>query len=246
MNPVLSPPPSPRAASIPALRLFGDPARVRRTPGTITLFTCRTLSLIMAAAGLVLLAPLMLAIALAVRLSSPGPIFYSQTRVGVDRRGPRPGGSAARRKVDYGGRLFRIYKFRTMRADPNASIQVWARPDDNRITPVGRFLRRYRLDELPQLWNVVRGDMNMVGPRPEQPSIFLSLREQISDYPRRQRVLPGITGLAQVSQPYDACLDDVRNKLRFDLDYIERMSPLQDLLILARTVPVVLLQRGGW
>ena len=246
MNPVASSPPSPHAASIPALRLFGAPARVGRTPGTAALFACRALSLVAAAAGLVLLAPLMLAIALAVRLSSPGPIFYSQTRVGVDRRGPRPGGGAARRKVDYGGRLFRIYKFRTMRADPNASIQVWARPDDDRITSVGRFLRRYRLDELPQLWNVVRGDMNMVGPRPEQPNIFLSLREQISDYPRRQRVLPGITGLAQVSQPYDACLDDVRGKLRFDLDYIERMSPLQDLVILARTVPVVLLQRGGW
>jgi lipopolysaccharide/colanic/teichoic acid biosynthesis glycosyltransferase len=246
MNPVVSSRPSTRASSIPALRLFGDPAVARRTPGTATLFACRALSLVTAAAGLVLLAPLMLAIALAVRLSSPGPIFYSQTRVGVDRRGPRPGGGAARRKVDYGGRLFRIYKFRTMRADPHASIQVWARADDDRITPVGRFLRRYRLDELPQLWNVVRGDMNMVGPRPEQPNIFLSLREQITEYPRRQRVLPGITGLAQVSQPYDACLDDVRSKLRFDLSYIERMSLLQDLVILARTVPVVLLQRGGW
>ncbi|HEX6910801.1 MAG TPA: sugar transferase [Longimicrobium sp.] len=246
MNPVVSSRPSPRAASIPALRLFGDPALARPTPRTATLFACRALSLVTAATGLVLLAPLMLVIALAVRLSSPGPIIYSQTRVGVDRRGPRPGGGAARRKVDYGGRLFRIYKFRTMRADPHAAIQVWARPDDDRITPVGRFLRRYRLDELPQLWNVVRGDMNMVGPRPEQPNIFLSLREQITDYPRRQRVLPGITGLAQVSQPYDACLDDVRSKLRLDLNYIERMSLLQDLAILARTVPVVLLQRGGW
>ena len=189
MNPVVSSPPSPRAAAIPALRLFGAPASVRRAPGTITVFLCRTLSLVTAAAGLLLLAPVMLAIALAVRLSSPGPIFYSQTRVGVDRRGPRPGGGAARRKVDYGGRLFRIYKFRTMRADPNAAVQVWARPDDDRITRVGRILRRYRLDELPQLWNVVRGDMNMVGPRPEQPNIFLSLREQITDYPRRQRVL---------------------------------------------------------
>jgi lipopolysaccharide/colanic/teichoic acid biosynthesis glycosyltransferase len=200
---------------------------------------------ILAVLLLVVLLPLMLAIALAVRVSSPGPVFYSQMRVGVDRRGPRAGGWAARRKMDYGGRLFRIYKFRTMREDPRCG-QVWAAPDDARITPLGRSLRRYRLDELPQLWNVLRGDMNVVGPRPEQPEIFVGLRERIGDYERRQRVLPGITGLAQISQGYDRSDDDVRNKLRFDLTYIERMSPLQDLQIFARTVPVILLRRGGW
>ena len=246
MNPVLSTPPAVRAASVPALRLYGPETAVRRVPSTLTLASCRALSVAVAAVSLVLLLPLMLAIALAVRLSSPGPVFYTQTRVGVDRRRARAGGGTARRAVDYGGRLFRIYKFRTMRADPDAAVQVWARPDDDRVTPVGRFLRRYRLDELPQLWNVLRGDMNVVGPRPEQPNIFLSLREQIMEYPRRQRVLPGITGLAQVSQPYDSCVDDVRSKLRHDLRYIEQMSPLRDLAIMLRTVPVVLLRRGGW
>ena len=245
MNPVLSPPPPARAAAFPALRLYGEPA-VRTAPSTLTLAACRALSLAVAAVSLLLLAPVLAVIALAVALTSPGPVFYTQTRVGIDRRGPRAGGGAARRRVDYGGQLFTIYKFRTMRADPGAAVQVWARPDDERITPVGRILRRYRLDELPQLWNVLRGDMNVVGPRPEQPEIFVTLRGQISEYPRRQRVRPGITGLAQVSQDYDTCVDDVRNKLRFDLHYIERMSPMQDFAILLRTVPVVLLRRGGW
>ena len=245
MNTALSSPPAVRAGSVPALRIFDHAAGARRTPATHVLFTCRTVNVLMAALLLVILLPLMLVIALAVRLSSPGPIFYSQLRVGVDRRGPRPGGWAARRQVDYGGRLFWIYKFRTMYQDSDRG-QVWARPDDDRITPLGRLLRRYRLDELPQLWNVLRGDMNVVGPRPEQPEIFVTLRDRIDHYPRRQRVLPGITGLAQISQAYDSCEDDVRSKLTFDLAYIERMSPLQDLAILARTFPVVLLRRGGW
>ena len=246
MNPVLTSPPAARTASVPALRLYGYPAAARAVPSTFTLVACRTLNVAAAVVLLVVLAPVMLLIALAIRLTSPGPVLYTQTRVGVDRRGSRAGDWAARRRVDYGGRLFRIYKFRTMRADPEAAEQVWARPDDERVTPVGRLLRRYRLDELPQLWNVLRGDMNVVGPRPEQPEIFAALRDQISDYARRQQVLPGITGLAQVSQPYDRCVDDVRSKLRYDLHYIQRMSPAQDLAILARTLPVVLLRRGGW
>jgi lipopolysaccharide/colanic/teichoic acid biosynthesis glycosyltransferase len=245
MNPALSSAPAVRTARVPALRIFA-PGAARRGPSTLVVVSCRAMNVLLAALMLVLLAPLMIGIAIAVRLSSPGPIFYSQTRVGVDRRGSRAGGWAARRKVDYGGRLFKIYKFRTMRADPLAAVQVWARPNDDRITRVGRLLRRYRLDELPQLWNVLRGDMNVVGPRPEQPNIFLSLREQINDYPRRQRVLPGITGLAQISQSYDTCVEDVRSKLHFDLQYIERMSPVQDLLIFFRTFPVVFLRRGGW
>ena len=206
---------------------------------------CRLLNVAVAAVGLVLALPVMLAVAAAVRISSPGPVIYSQLRVGVDRRGPFTGGGDSRRQVDYGGRLFRVYKFRTMHAGAGAA-QVWASPDDARVTRVGRFLRQYRLDELPQLWNVLRGDMNFVGPRPEQPEIVRRLNQDIGGYVSRHRVLPGITGWAQVNQHYDRCMDDVRRKLALDLEYIDRRSPLMDLRIMARTFPVVLFRRGAW
>jgi lipopolysaccharide/colanic/teichoic acid biosynthesis glycosyltransferase len=130
--------------------------------------------------------------------------------------------------------------------EDSPAAQVWASPDDPRVTRVGRILRQYRLDELPQLWNVLRGDMNFVGPRPEQPEIVLRLNQHIGGYTRRNRVLPGITGWAQVNQHYDQCMDDVRRKLELDLEYIERRSPLMDLRIMARTCPVVLFRRGAW
>jgi lipopolysaccharide/colanic/teichoic acid biosynthesis glycosyltransferase len=114
------------------------------------------------------------------------------------------------------------------------------------VTPIGRVLRRYRLDELPQLINVLLGDMNLVGPRPEQPRIFAELRDRIPHYERRQRVLPGITGWAQVNQPYDSCMDDVRRKIKYDLEYIERCSPLEDVKIILYTLPAVVVKRGGW
>jgi lipopolysaccharide/colanic/teichoic acid biosynthesis glycosyltransferase len=173
-------------------------------------------------------------------------VFYTQTRVGIDRRTPSVGMNDSRRKVDYGGRLFKIYKFRTMVANPNTALQVWADQNDKRITRIGKFLRQYRLDELPQLINVLKGDMNVVGPRPEQPKIFLDLHKQIHNYGRRQRVLPGITGWAQINHHYDRNVEDVKRKLAFDLEYIERQTPLHDLRILAQTIPVVLLKRGGW
>jgi lipopolysaccharide/colanic/teichoic acid biosynthesis glycosyltransferase len=185
----------------------------------------------------------MLIIALAIKLTSRGPVLYTQLRVGLDRR--RGDGMNWRRRVDYGGRLFTIYKFRTMLVTPIAS-ESWARPDDPRITPIGRFLRKYRLDELPQLFNVLRGEMNIVGPRPEQPMIFMTLREQIDWYHRRQSVLPGITGLAQVSQPYDRDIEDVRRKLQYDLEYASRESALEDLKIMCRTLPVMVLGKGAW
>jgi lipopolysaccharide/colanic/teichoic acid biosynthesis glycosyltransferase len=133
-----------------------------------------------------------------------------------------------------------------MRVGPDGAPQKWATKDDPRVTPIGRFLRRYRLDELPQLFNVLLGDMNLVGPRPEQPRIFAVLRDQIPNYEARQRVLPGITGLAQVSQAYDTSTDDVRRKVGFDLQYIERQSPLEDLRIIALTLPAVVWKKTGW
>jgi lipopolysaccharide/colanic/teichoic acid biosynthesis glycosyltransferase len=204
----------------------------------------RNLNVVAASILLVLTLPVMLVVALLVMLTSRGPILYTQTRVGVDRR--TRFSVDGRRRVDYGGRLFKIYKFRTMRIDADRSGEVWASPDDPRVTPVGRVLRKYRLDELPQLFNVLKGDMNLVGPRPEQPRIFTNLRDRIDRYAERQQVLPGITGLAQVSQNYDATIDDVRQKILFDLHYISHRSWQQDLKVMLKTVPVVIFKRGAW
>ncbi|HEY2849899.1 MAG TPA: sugar transferase, partial [Gemmatimonadaceae bacterium] len=188
----------------------------------------------------------MLVIAALVKATSRGPVFYSQMRVGIDRRARRwRRDDSSTRDRNLGGAPFRIYKFRTMRVE-QSSAQVWARRGDSRITPIGAVLRKYRLDELPQLFNVLRGDMNVVGPRPEQPEIFGRLRDQIASYPWRQRVLPGITGWAQVNLRYDETIDDVRRKVAYDLAYIRRASALQDLRIMLRTLPVMLGSRLGW
>ena len=207
----------------------------------------RVMNLGLALIALVLLSPVMLLIALAVKLTSRGPILYYQTRVGIDRRRGRPPGQHQRRYHDLGGRVFTIYKFRTMYVNAeHLSGAVWAAKEDPRVTDVGRFLRQYRLDELPQLFNVLKGDMNIVGPRPERPSIFSQLRHKIPNYEYRQLAKPGITGLAQVSQHYDRCLDDVRSKLEFDLEYLRRHGLWEDFKIMFRTIPVILFKRGGW
>ncbi len=206
----------------------------------------RLVNVAIAVVALVLLAPIMLLVAIVVHLSSPGAVFYVQTRVGMDRRRRPATAVFDRRQADVGGRAFRIIKFRSMRVDAEQGTgAVWATQDDPRITPVGRFLRKTRLDELPQLFNVVLGDMNIVGPRPERPSIFAELRQNIEDYPLRQRARPGITGWAQINRAYDASLDDVRAKVQFDLEYLERQSVMEDLKIMARTLPVMLFKRGA-
>ena len=205
----------------------------------------RVLNVAIAGTAIVALTPVLVLVGLAVKLTSRGPILYRQTRVGLDRRAGRGAGTYDRRGVDLGGAVFDIYKFRTMRVDAETNGAVWATRNDPRITPIGRVLRKTRLDELPQLFNVLRGDMNIVGPRPERPSIFLRLSQDIPDYRMRQRAKPGITGLAQISQAYDSCLDDVRNKVRYDLEYISKQSLAEDLRIMIKTVPVMLLRRGA-
>ena len=205
----------------------------------------RALNVVVATAGIIVTLPLMLILAVLVKLTSPGPVLYTQMRVGIDRRSRRARQTGNTRDRDVGGAMFRIYKFRTMRTEPAAS-QVWARPGDSRVTAIGRVLRKYRLDELPQVFNVLQGDMNVVGPRPEQPEIFVHLREQISAYEWRQRVLPGITGWAQVNLCYDQTIDDVRRKVAYDLAYIRRASALEDLRIMLQTLPVMLGRKLGW
>ena len=207
----------------------------------------RLLNLVVAGLGLLLALPVMLVIALAIKLTSRGPVLYSQTRVGLDRRERRQFGDNHRRTDDLGGRPFTIFKFRTMQVHSgNGPGAVWAAKDDPRVTLVGRFLRQYRLDELPQLLNVLRGEMNIVGPRPEQPAIVRDLRDQVDQYPARHRALPGITGLAQINHHYDSCLDDVRTKVSYDLEYIRTQGLWEDLKIMAKTIPVMLFRRGGW
>jgi sugar transferase (PEP-CTERM system associated) len=194
----------------------------------ILLTAKRALDIVSALAGLILLAPVMGLVALAVRVTSGGPVLYHQARVGK------------------GGRVFTVHKFRSMRQDAEAGTgAVWAQVGDARLTPVGGFLRRTRLDELPQLWNVLLGDMSMVGPRPERPEFVGQLTEQIPFYGLRHSVRPGVTGWAQVRYTYGASVEDSMEKLQYDLFYIKRMTLAFDLFVLFSTIKTVVLRRGA-
>ena len=205
----------------------------------------RVVNVALATTAVVALAPLFVAIGIAIRLTSPGPIVYRQTRVGLDRRRGDGAHGYDRRSVDLGGEVFSMYKFRTMTVDAEERGITWAARSDTRVTSVGRVLRKTRLDELPQLFNVIRGEMNIVGPRPERPSIFIQLRAQVHRYGLRQRAKPGITGLAQIRHGYDQSVADVRTKVAYDLAYLERQSLWMDLGIMVRTLPVMLFRRGA-
>ena len=207
----------------------------------------RVLNFIIAALAFTIASPLLILLAIGVKLTSRGPILYAQTRVGLDRRWRSTLALHERRLEDLGGQVFTIYKFRTMRVDAeHGSGAVWAKENDPRVTKFGKYMRILRLDELPQFWNVLHGDMNVVGPRPERPSIVSRLREDIPEYQCRHRVKPGITGLAQVNQKYDASLDDVRSKVSWDLRYIREQGLWMDIVVMLRTVPAVLLKYRGW
>ncbi|HEY0778730.1 MAG TPA: sugar transferase [Gemmatirosa sp.] len=218
------------------------------TPAERLEWLTRVMNIVIAAIALLLLAPICVIVAFAVKLSSPGPVFYTQTRVGLDRRWRRPAGGAPgeRRVEDLGGQPFTILKFRSMRVNAEANGQaVWATKQDARVTPVGAIIRKTRLDEVPQLINVLRGEMNIVGPRPERPSIVVRLRAEIPEYTQRLRVRPGITGWAQINHSYDSCLEDVKEKVRYDLDYIGRQSVWFDMRIMCMTLPVMVFRKGA-
>jgi lipopolysaccharide/colanic/teichoic acid biosynthesis glycosyltransferase len=177
---------------------------------------------------LLLSLPLIPFVILAIKLTSPGRILYSQDRVGRD------------------GEVFRCYKFRTMRADAEAdSGPTWAADEDPRITPVGRFLRLTRIDEIPQLWNVMKGDMTLVGPRPERPEFVSWLNREITHYNLRHTIRPGITGWAQIRYRYGSSIEDAKEKLRYDLFYVKNISPGLDLLIFLQTIKTILWRRGA-
>jgi lipopolysaccharide/colanic/teichoic acid biosynthesis glycosyltransferase len=200
-------------------------------------FSKRALDLACGAAALVVLVLVIIPVGAAIKLTSPGPIFYRQLRVG--------------RQEHDRTRLFQLIKFRTMVSDAEARTgPVWAKQNDPRITPVGRFLRKSRIDELPQAINVLRGDMSVVGPRPERPSFFAKLESEIPFYTERTYGLrPGITGLAQVSQRYDSNIEDVRSKVMYDHAYAMRLTRwrswlVTDLSIILRTAGVMALGKG--
>jgi sugar transferase (PEP-CTERM system associated) len=207
----------------PSWFIFSDGFRASR----VTRAVKRAFDVSLSGAGLVLAGPLMAATAILVRLDSPGPVLYRQERVGAD------------------GRLFTLYKFRSMRADAERGTPVWATDRDDRVTRIGRFIRLSRLDELPQLWNVLRGDMSFVGPRPERPYFVDQLAAAIPFYAARHAVKPGITGWAQVKYRYGSTVEDAMEKLRYDLYYIKHLSIVFDLTIVMDTVKVILSGKGA-
>jgi sugar transferase (PEP-CTERM system associated) len=208
----------------PSWLIFSDGFRASRWTRSIKRMLDLSLSMIV----FIVAAPFMVLTAIAIALDSSGGVLYSQERVGED------------------GRVFKIYKFRSMRTDAeHAGTPVWARDKDDRVTRVGRFIRAARLDELPQLWNVMNGDMSFVGPRPERPFFVDQLAQAIPFYMQRHAVKPGLTGWAQVKYRYGSTIEDAMEKLRYDLYYIKHMSIVFDLTIVLDTVKVILFGKGA-
>lgn len=187
----------------------------------------RVTDIILALIGLLLAAPFMLITAIAIKIESPGPVFYLQERVGLR------------------GRVFKVIKFRSMRQDAEKDGAVWAMKNDTRVTRVGAFIRKVRIDELPQLWNVLKGEMSFVGPRPERPIFVTELEEKIPYYSLRHNIMPGVTGWAQVCYPYGASVEDALRKLEYDLYYLKNVSFSMDLWIVFQTVKTVLFGKGA-
>jgi sugar transferase (PEP-CTERM system associated) len=213
----------PLEALSPSALIFTDGFKIKSPRQLVR----RLVSLSVALVAVLICLPVIPLIVMAIRLSSPGPVLFKQTRVGLL------------------GRRFTIYKFRTMRLDAEANGAVWATRDDPRTTLVGKFMRKTRLDEIPQLWNVLRGDMGFVGPRPERPEFVHWLSSEIPYYDLRHMIRPGLTGWAQVRYQYGATLEETKRKLEFDLYYLKHLSLGLDLLILFETVKTVVLRRGA-
>ena len=203
----------------------------------------RLLDVVFALTALVVLLPVMILIAIAILLDNPGPVLYSQERVGLNRRRRARPGSGGQSRY---GRRFMIFKFRSMVFDAERGTgAVWATHGDPRVTRLGSILRRTHLDELPQFFNVLRGDMSIVGPRPERPEIVGRLVTMVPGYEQRFDVLPGITGLAQVEYTYDHSLQTAMRKLEYDLFYIQRRNMLFDVKLMAATLRVMARANGG-
>jgi lipopolysaccharide/colanic/teichoic acid biosynthesis glycosyltransferase len=244
---------------------YAGSKRRSSAPDSQTFLLKRFLDIALSSIALVVLSPVFALVAVAIKLDSPGPVIYAQERVGLNRRRSRErngngNGNASRnghaerempagwerREADCYGRPFKIYKFRSMVTDAERLTgPVWASATDSRVTRLGKLLRKTRLDEFPQLWNVLRGDMSLVGPRPERPTFVVSLTKEIPDYPRRCEALPGITGLAQVKWRYDTSIETVNRKLQYDLYYVRHGRLLMDIKIMAATFKVMARGEGA-
>jgi exopolysaccharide biosynthesis polyprenyl glycosylphosphotransferase len=188
----------------------------------------RMLNRFLALTGLIVSLPIALLTAILIKLDSKGDIFYRQERVGKN------------------GRLFHVIKFRSMKTDAEADGKpVWALKEDDRVTRVGRVIRKLRIDEIPQFWNILKGEMSFVGPRPERPHFVSQLSEEIPFYEYRHLVAPGLTGWAQIKYPYGASVEDARQKLQFDLYYIKNQTIVLDLIIFFETIKIIIFGRGA-
>ncbi len=207
----------------PSWLIFSGRGRQARLSGLVRNAVHRLVALL----GAILSLPIVLVTAILIKLDSRGPIFYRQERVGKN------------------GQLFTLIKFRSMRVDAEKEGPVWASKGDNRATRLGRIIRKIRIDEIPQFWNILRGDMNFVGPRPERPHFVAQLAREIPYYEQRHLIPPGLTGWAQIKYPYGASLNDTRQKLQYDLYYIKNQSLLLDAIILFETTKIILFGRGA-
>ncbi len=207
----------------PSWLIFSGRGRQARLSGLTRTVFHRTAAFI----GAILSLPIAIATAIIIKLESPGPVLYKQERVGE------------------AGRTFMVMKFRSMRTDAEKDGPVWARSGDNRVTRIGRIIRKIRVDEIPQFWNILKGDMSFVGPRPERPHFVKQLAEEIPFYEQRHLIAPGLTGWAQIKYPYGASIEDARQKLQYDLYYIKNQSLMLDAIILFETVKTILFGRGA-
>lgn len=207
----------------PSWLIFSGRGRQARLSGVVRALLHRGIALV----GAILSLPIALVAAILIKLESPGPALYQQERVGQN------------------GRPFTILKFRSMRLDAERDGPVWAQTGDDRTTRVGRVIRKIRVDELPQFWNILKGEMNFVGPRPERPHFVAQLAEEIPFYEQRHLIPPGLTGWAQIKYPYGSSIEDARQKLQYDLYYIKNQSLLLDAVVLFETVKTILFGRGA-
>ncbi len=235
------------------LLIYSEEPKIRVKP--LNSFLKRMCDITSAFFGLAVLSPVLILISLLIKIDSRGPVFYIQKRVGLNRRRkPRTKNESSfceniepiDSKSEGFGRIFNLIKFRTMVHDAEKTCgPVWATKNDPRITAVGRFLRKTRLDEIPQLFNVLKGDMSLVGPRPERQFFVRDFIKKIPNYENRLLIKPGITGLAQINNGYDDSIESVVRKLRYDIDYIDNWSIWMDFRILLKTIAVVFGRKGA-
>jgi sugar transferase (PEP-CTERM system associated) len=207
----------------PSWLIFTGPGRQKKFASLARIAVHRSAALI----GFLLSLPIVIVTAILIKLESRGPVFYKQERVGKN------------------GRTFVLVKFRSMRVDAEKEGPVWASKGDDRTTRVGRVIRKVRIDEIPQFWNIIKGDMNFVGPRPERPHFVAQLAQEIPYYEQRHLIAPGLTGWAQIKYPYGASIEDARQKLQYDLFYIKNHGLVFDAIILFETVKIILFGRGA-